>query len=213
LKKLNQFLGATVLYLSMLLLAVPAMAATITFDTLVTGATSFGYDGDGDLIVDVIFSTTDAGGFNTFGPGADQAFINEPGLEGTTLLSPDLRVDFLNGASGNLSFGLATSGFSDGADGVSFNIYDAADNLLASTFDSTYFTPSSFPEAFVSLGFGGVAAYATFDFTSVEANRYIIDNFSGTFGSTEDVVPIPAAVWLFGSALGGLGWMRRRKTV
>jgi hypothetical protein len=26
-------------------------------------------------------------------------------------------------------------------------------------------------------------------------------------------VPIPAAVWLFGSALAGLGWMHRRKTV
>ena len=26
-------------------------------------------------------------------------------------------------------------------------------------------------------------------------------------------VPVPAAVWLFGSALAGLGWMRRRKTV
>lgn len=26
------------------------------------------------------------------------------------------------------------------------------------------------------------------------------------------VVPIPAAAWLFGSALGGLGWMRRRPT-
>jgi hypothetical protein len=26
-------------------------------------------------------------------------------------------------------------------------------------------------------------------------------------------VPVPAAAWLFGSALGGLGWMRRRKTV
>ena len=25
-------------------------------------------------------------------------------------------------------------------------------------------------------------------------------------------VPIPAAVWLFGSALAGLGWIRRRKT-
>ena len=25
-------------------------------------------------------------------------------------------------------------------------------------------------------------------------------------------VPVPAAAWLFGSALGGLGWMRRRKT-
>ncbi|MCP4928397.1 MAG: VPLPA-CTERM sorting domain-containing protein [Gammaproteobacteria bacterium] len=27
------------------------------------------------------------------------------------------------------------------------------------------------------------------------------------------VVPVPAAAWLFGSALAGLGWMRRRKTV
>jgi hypothetical protein len=26
-------------------------------------------------------------------------------------------------------------------------------------------------------------------------------------------VPVPAAVWLFGSALAGLGWLRRRKTV
>jgi hypothetical protein len=32
-------------------------------------------------------------------------------------------------------------------------------------------------------------------------------------GDVFNVVPIPAAVWLFGSALGGLGWMRRRKTV
>jgi hypothetical protein len=28
-----------------------------------------------------------------------------------------------------------------------------------------------------------------------------------------NIVPIPAAVWLFGSALAGLGWMRRRPTV
>jgi hypothetical protein len=27
------------------------------------------------------------------------------------------------------------------------------------------------------------------------------------------VVPIPASVWLFGSALAGLGWMRRKQTV
>jgi hypothetical protein len=25
-----------------------------------------------------------------------------------------------------------------------------------------------------------------------------------------NVIPVPAAVWLFGSALGMLGWMRRR---
>jgi len=30
---------------------------------------------------------------------------------------------------------------------------------------------------------------------------------------TPAAVPIPAAVWLFGSALAGLGWMRRKQTV
>lgn len=34
-----------------------------------------------------------------------------------------------------------------------------------------------------------------------------------TFGGPINVVPVPAAAWLFGSALAGLGWMRRRKTV
>jgi hypothetical protein len=32
-------------------------------------------------------------------------------------------------------------------------------------------------------------------------------------GATVNVVPIPASVWLFGSALGALGWARRRKVV
>jgi hypothetical protein len=32
-------------------------------------------------------------------------------------------------------------------------------------------------------------------------------------GVTASVVPIPASVWLFGSALGALGWARRRKSV
>ena len=45
-----------------------------------------------------------------------------------------------------------------------------------------------------------------------------IENASGAFGMVFDTfevtaVPIPAAVWLFGSALAGLGWMRRKKTV
>jgi hypothetical protein len=34
-----------------------------------------------------------------------------------------------------------------------------------------------------------------------------IDNFSAS------VVPVPAAAWLFGSVLAGLGWMRRKQTV
>ena len=36
--------------------------------------------------------------------------------------------------------------------------------------------------------------------------------YSGTVASTCNVVPVPAAVWLFGSALGLIGVMRRRAT-
>ena len=34
----------------------------------------------------------------------------------------------------------------------------------------------------------------------------------GTYLVRSSVVPVPAAVWLFGSALAGLGWMRRART-
>jgi hypothetical protein len=34
-----------------------------------------------------------------------------------------------------------------------------------------------------------------------------LDNFSAT------VVPIPGAVWLFGTALAGLGWIRRKRAI
>ena len=85
----------------------PAQAALITFDTVVTGQTSFGFDGDGDGINDVIFSTTNPAGFNITGPGPNMTFIHEPGLEGTSLLNPDLTVNFLRGATGPLAFGFA----------------------------------------------------------------------------------------------------------
>jgi hypothetical protein len=43
------------------------------------------------------------------------------------------------------------------------------------------------------------------------------DYNNNTFGlslvsGSVSAIPIPAAIWLFGSALGGLGWMRHRKT-
>jgi len=198
-----------------------ANAALITFDTVVTGATSFGYDGDGDGVNDVIFSTTDPSGFNTVGPGPNMSYINEPGIEGTTLLSPDLGISFLNGAVGTLGFGFAMDTFTtDSSTAMTFSVFDAADALLASTTvlaDFTVTSPpsglSSFPEALVSLSFLGTASYATFDFNSTNAPRYIIDNFTGTFGSTErpSTVPEPATVALFALGLTGLGFSRRRR--
>jgi hypothetical protein len=44
------------------------------------------------------------------------------------------------------------------------------------------------------------------------AHNYSLQNLTSS-AVLVSTVPIPAAVWLFGSALAGLGWMRRRKTV
>jgi hypothetical protein len=192
-------------------------AALITFDTAISGQTSFSFDGDGDTINDVIFSTTDPSGFNTVGPGTNMSYIQQPGLEGTTQISPDLRVDFLNGATGSLGFAFAMSTGTGGVFGVLFDVYAADNTLLASDFVTCDFTlpngvnPSSFPEGLLSVSFAGEAAYALFDFDSGPA-RYIIDNFEGTFGSTETAVPEPSSLALAGlGAVGLIGLGRRRR--
>lgn len=199
-----------------------AQAALLTFDDAISGETTYNFDGDGDLVDDVIFSTTDPAGFNTVGPGPNQLYIDEPGLEGTTSLAPDLRVDFLNGAVTNLSFGFAMS-FPLPLPlnvGVTFSVFDSSDVLLGSITQAADYTlpngidQSSFPEALVSLDFLGIASYALFDFSG-SSTRYIVDNFEGIFGSSEDItpslIPVPAAIWLFGTALLGLlGFNKRR---
>ncbi|NND53340.1 MAG: VPLPA-CTERM sorting domain-containing protein [Gammaproteobacteria bacterium] len=57
---------------------------------------------------------------------------------------------------------------------------------------------------------GGVISILT---TSYEARFYPGgDDYRYVTGGTISAVPIPAAAWLFGSALAGLGWLRRRQT-
>ncbi len=193
-----------------------ANAAVITFDQLVEGQTSFGFDGDGDGINDVIFSTTDPLGFLTTGPGPNQVFISEPGLEGTSLLNPDLRVDFLRGAAGFIRFGFALNSFTESANTfAAFQLFDANDSLLASVQQAGIFgATSSFPEGQVEVGFAGVAAYGLFNFSS-DNGRYIIDNFDGIFGSTEDidsaVVPEPMTFAGTGLALAFTALYRKRR--
>ena len=209
---------ASCLFAGSLLGGMPASAAVVTFDTLITGQTSYGFDGDGDGINDVIFTTADPLGFNTIGPGFNQTYVNEPGLEGTATLNPDLSVSFLRGAIGTLSFGFALdSGVSDPAYFASIEVFDASNTPLATqlvigNYTATPFGTSSFPEGLLTVGFSGEAAYATFDFTS-EFGRYIVDNFQGTFGSTErPPLPEPASLALFGIGLASLGFVRRRRT-
>lgn len=195
-----------------------ASAVVLTFDDAITGSTSYSFDGDGDGLYDVIFSTTDPLGFNTVGPGPNMSYINEPGLEGTTLLNPDLRVDFLVGALNGLSFGFALDDFAEyPATWASFGVYDIGGNLIASDFELGKYTypngvnPSSFPEGRVETFFSGRASYALFDFNNDVSGgqRYIIDNFAGKFGSTE--VPEPTTLLLLGFGLLTAGFVLRKQ--
>lgn len=218
--KRSSFLRATASALLVgAIAASPASAAVITFDTLVSGVTSYGYDGDADGIKDVIFSTTDPFGFNTAGPGSNMTYIHEPGIEGTSLLNPDLRVDFLRRATGSLTFGYALdSSVSAPAYFGSIRLFDTGGIEIASASQQGAFTTtipptglSSFPEGEISVSFAGEAAYAIFDFTS-EFGRYIVDDVAGTFGSTErPPLPEPATLVLLGVGLAGLGFSRRMK--
>jgi len=192
-----------------------ADAAILTFDDLITGQTSYAFDGDGDGVNDVVFTTTDPAGFNTVGPGTNMTYIREPGLEGTSLLDPDLRVDFLVGAENGLKFGFAVdSEFEGPGSFASFSVFDAAGTLLASSTQPGLFTtpdgvnPSNYPEGMIDVAFGGRAAYALFNFNS-DFGRFIIDDFEGTFGTTE--VPEPASLTLLALGLAGMRAFRRAR--
>jgi hypothetical protein len=155
----------------------------------------------------VTFSTTDPGGFNAVGPGPSQLFIQEPGLEGTTTLATDFRVDFLGGATGAVKFGVAyDSNNPIGVASGTFTLFNSAGVPLASQTVVGTRLPlpmggmSAYPEGQFNLPFPGTAAYGLFDAQS-DFGRYIIDNF--------DYVPSPGSLALL--ALGGVALAGRRR--
>lgn len=187
--------------------AIAPVENIITFDDAISGETTHIFDADGDGIEDVTFRTDDPLGFNTAGPGPNQLFVIEPGLEGSTGFTPDLRVDFLSGAVGSVGFGFATVAPTTGV----FQVFDQNNVQLGATaFAGDFFllssdpenpTPagpnddfeltSTFPEGRVDLAFADIAAYAIIDFDDegeFEATRYIIDNFTYFSAETEVVI-------------------------
>jgi hypothetical protein len=192
-----------VVILFLLSVRVRAETQTLTFDDLIQGQTAYNFDGNKDGKADMTFLTTDPYGFNTAGPGRNMTYIQEPGLEGTSLLPEDLRVNFLTGATGNINFGFALDSYTQNHT-ATFRVYNAKGDLLGSQTETGHYTAtpqgrSNYPEGRISMDFAGTATRATFDFTS-DYGRYIVDNFTtyspnvyGLFMGVDDKVTNPNA--------------------
>jgi len=106
--------------------------------------------------------------------------------------------------------------------GVLTTVWDVFVNLDASSVGFAK-APEGFPQLFMPIqdyyeldsAYGPVTSFTPSALLGVVGSSIGPLDFSNiselTFTATTTVVPIPAAVWLFGSGLGLLGWMRRRQ--
>lgn len=88
------------------------------------------------------------------------------------------------------------------------NVAQDSQNLLFSFLDPAVANPVITPPGYPSFNPNATGEY-NFYIGFVKNN---LPTFAGTVGIDVNVVPVPAAVWLMGSAVGLLGWMRRRAT-
>jgi hypothetical protein len=129
------------------------------------------------------------------------------GPDSSTSYTIDVNAEniYIN-VSGTWNSGHGFNGFKifdlDDSSGLGLSAIDVDTDISNWTLDRLVFTHDQIWILLAGDGFGSLGGY------SVEP--FYID-LSLTFDAV--VVPIPAAVWLFGSALVGLGWMRRKQTV
>lgn len=94
------------------------------------------------------------------------------------------------------------------ADQVGFN--DGGTFFFGLIFDTGLTNSGGNVGIYVSPGAYGASLEATCVF---ECQFPDPETFRSITGGYVSAVPLPAAVWLFGSALAGLGWMRKKRTI
>jgi hypothetical protein len=168
--------------------------------------------------------------FEEFEPG----FISGSGLvSGDYQIHTDYSFDFPNGSGGayitetnTLQILGDASWFDDSyvemtverVDGGSFSLYSI--DVLADYDPDGYYLSALTTAGYYIDDQGDLANLGQGDWLNIVQFSYLTSQPPATIGSLLEVdnivvtaVPIPAAVWLFGSALAGLGWLRRKQTV
>ena len=136
------------------------------------------------------------------GSGSEMAFCGycDP-TNGTSLYTIDgsvfeldsLRFGGTDQSGTGFPYAGTITGYLSGGGVVTQSIFNAAGTSQLLSFDQTW-TDLTSVDIVIEGTIGGRAPFDTF----------AIDNVS------LQAVPLPAAVWLFGSALAGLGWLRRK---
>jgi hypothetical protein len=183
------------------LLSVSAQAATVDFEEFSLGA------GNGVYPTTLESQGYDFSGFTSFN---DSTEVLVGASNGTNAYGGSVS------APGQDGFGVLALIDIERTDGGAFAIYSF--DLVLETDNDGYTGISGV------LAGGGAASLGvpvgTGDWLNLESVRFRAEGnqFGFGFASVEvdniaiNAVPIPAAVWLFGSALAGLGWLRRRQT-
>jgi hypothetical protein len=129
--------------------------------------------------------------------GADFLWITDG--DGITGLGEAVQINF------NATFGASLTSFSMDIDtnvDTSIEIYDASGSTLLS---SDLVTTGSYQNVYV-VSSNGISGFSLSSSSQIEGNTAIDNVIVNT-----SVVPVPAAVWLFGSGLIGLIGIARRK--
>jgi hypothetical protein len=142
-------------------------------------------------------------------PGSPYVTAIESLDVGGTLYNVDFDADAYSTFGGDVEFWTTEAEASAAVDGINAlfvanNVYDVSNDGIDDCLGHGCYT--------VNFGPGsGVLGYEFGDW--LNACCVGGSEFDPIRTAWSVAVPIPAAVWLFGSALAGLGWMHRRKTV
>lgn len=165
-----------------LFIPVQASAATVDFENNISSPSPFVYESNGFRFMN-----------GQLVAGSLQ--VGDPGCGGCLTL--DISVESISGDEFNLgSLDILVGSLFPSASIT--GVYAGGGNISRSVSTAGWQTEA----------FG--AAWNGLDSLSISMNSASGVDVLGLDNFTATVVPVPAAVWLFGSALAGLGWMRRR---